>query len=228
MEKGSLAALLGGLLFPRRCPYCGRVQGFAAACSCAPQLPGCLLTAAQASLQDGSRSLFWLDGGSACYSYTGPVRSGIQRMKFGGLWVLAEGYGQQMAARVQPQAAGFDALVPVPSTRASVRSRGYDLPLLLARAAAGRLAIPVWGDILVKEHATPAQHRLPLARRRSNLNGAFGLRGAGRLQGKRLLLCDDVCTSGATLEECARVLKGGGAAQVYGLVIAKTPRGEKG
>ena len=114
----------------------------------------------------------------------------------------------------------------LPSTRKERRRRGYDVPLLLARALSEALAIPLWDDILVKEFETKRQHELPLAERKGNLLGAFGLRGDAALSGRRVLLCDDVATSGATLDECAKTLKAGGAAAVWGVVFASTPRQE--
>lgn len=89
----------------------------------------------------------------------------------------------------------FEGVVPVPSTRKERRRRGYDVPLLLARALSEALAIPLWDDILVKEFETKRQHELPLAERKGNLLGAFGLRGDAALSGRRVLLCDDVATS---------------------------------
>lgn len=222
------AAVLKNLLFPRRCPYCGQVVGFAPACACAPRVEACRLCGPSALLDGEGRKLAFLDGGAACYAYTGPIREGIRRLKFASASGLTAPYGHEMAAKLTALLPNerFDGVVPVPSTEKERRRRGYDVPLLLARALSEALAIPLWDDILVKEFETKRQHELPLAERKGNLLGAFGLRGDAALSGRRVLLCDDVATSGATLDECAKMLKAGGAAAVWGVVFASTPRQE--
>ncbi len=214
-------ALIRALLFPKRCVYCGKVVGFAPSCRCAPQRQRCRLDGTEAMLVGAVPGLA---GGVACYRYEDPVRRGIHRLKFGGARQFASFYGEEMADKLQKTLPGLcpDAVIPIPSTRKERRERGYDIPHLLAQRIAGRLAIPLWDDILVKERETMRQHDLPLAERRGNLVGAFGIRDADRLRGKTVLLCDDVTTSGATLTQAAKTLKAGGAAQVWAVVFART------
>lgn len=224
MEKASAA--LKNLFFPRRCPYCGQVMGFAPGCECAPRVEECRLFGPSALLDGEGRRLAFLDGGAACYTYAGPIRQGVRRLKFEGACGLAAVYGREMAALAAQLEPGgpFDGVIPVPSTKKERRRRGYDVPLLLARALSGALAIPLWDDILIKEFETRRQHELPLAERKANLLGAFGLRDIAAVQGRRVLLCDDVATSGATLDECAKMLRAAGAASVWAVVFAATPR----
>ena len=86
------------------------------------------------------------------------------------------------------------------------------------------LAIPVCGDILRKDYETARQHELPLSQRKVNLLGAFSVVTSEKMQGARVLLCDDILTTGATLEECAKMLQIGGAKTVCGMVFAATPK----
>ena len=98
--------------------------------------------------------------------------------------------------------------------------RGYDHASLLARALARRLDLPL-GDELIRLRHTPAQVGLPRTRRLENVRGAFGLRRGGDLSGARILLVDDVTTSGATASEAARTLLDAGALSVDLAVLAK-------
>jgi ComF family protein len=121
-------------------------------------------------------------------------------------------------------AAGFDALIPVPVHRARRRERGYNQ----AEVIAGHLEIlwsrPVWPKALVRRRATRSQTRLSKGERGHNLEGAFAAPD-GRVRGKRLLLIDDVFTTGATTEACALALLRAGAAEVAVFALAKVEPG---
>lgn len=213
-------SLIRALLFPKRCIYCGEVIGFAPRCRCEMQRRRCRLEGEAALLRG---VIPRLAGGVACYRYVDPVRRGIHRLKFGGASQFAACYGEEMAAKLREELPDLrpDAVIPIPSTRKERAERGYDIPHLMAQQIARHLAIPIWDDILIKESETQRQHDLSLKERKSNLTGAFGLCNAERLQGRIVLLCDDVATSGATLEEAAKVLRAGGAAEVWGVVFAR-------
>ena len=114
-----------------------------------------------------------------------------------------------------------DALVPVPSGRGERRSRGYDVPLMLARALGRELGLPVM-QALCKIRETPRQMALSGGERRKNLKNAFSARPDALLEGKRILLVDDVLTTGSTLNECAKALRAAGAAECRGVCAAAT------
>ena len=221
------ATFAKNLFFPKRCPYCGAVQGFAPVCDCADALERIRLIGWIARADAGGRGLKYLKGIIGCYRYRNPIRRGIHRMKFSGAKGAAEFFGEEMAQQVARVLPGirFDAVIPVPSTRREIRERGYDVPLLMARRIAASLEIPLWDDILKKSRETRRQHTLSLEERRENLKGAFAVQNPDRLRRSRVLLCDDISTSGSTLEECAKPLKRAGAAEVWGIVLACTPRG---
>ena len=223
----SFGALVKNILFPKRCIYCGRVQGFAPVCVCADSLERCRLIGHAVRADADGRLLRFLKGIVGCYWYRDPIRRGIHRMKFAGAKGSAIFFGQEMAQTVRRALPGvrFDAVVPVPSTRRELRERGYDVPLLMAREIASALEIPLWNDILIKSGETRRQHTLSKEERRENLKNVFAVQDAQRLRRRRILLCDDVSTTGTTLEECARPLKRAGAAEVWGVVLACTPRG---
>lgn len=113
----------------------------------------------------------------------------------------------------------FDAVVPVPMHRAKLRKRGYNQAELLARALARRIEVRSYPALLVKKMDREAQSTLPRARRASNVRGAFVASPA--VDGRSVLLVDDVCTTGETLRACAGVLKRAGAARICAIVVAK-------
>jgi len=114
-----------------------------------------------------------------------------------------------------------EVLVPVPLHQKRLRERGYNQSRLLAQQL-GKLAhLPVVDDCLIRQrHAPPQARTATVNERRSNVADAFSCRDL-RLEGKQVLLIDDVSTSGATLDACARALKGAGAVSVWGLVLAR-------
>ena len=129
-----------------------------------------------------------------------------------------------------PEANGFDRsgeqadlILPVPMTRKDVRNRGLDQCAALAQALSRELGIPFEKGLLVKVRQTGKQHDLSAEERMRNLESAFAVRVPERLAGKRVILLDDVCTTGSTLRECGRLLKRMGAVRVVALTAARTP-----
>jgi len=114
-----------------------------------------------------------------------------------------------------------DVLVPVPLHTARLRERGYNQAALLAREMSRRVGLAVDEQTLVRQRATAPQVELDAAQRRENVRDAFHCSGNG-LAGKRVLLIDDVCTTGATLEACAIALYDEGEARgVQALTLAR-------
>lgn len=111
------------------------------------------------------------------------------------------------------------ALVPIPLHRHRLMERGYNQTELLCTAFSRKISIPVKKNLLIKRKKTDAQAGLDRSKRLVNIKGAFSCPGRFP-KGARLLLVDDVCTTGSTLNECAQVLKKAGATHVYGFVIA--------
>ena len=137
---------------------------------------------------------------------------------------LANALGQWMRRAGDEILAGADLLVPVPLHWTRLVSRRYNQAGLLAHAIHAAGGPPVAPDWLVRRRRTPSQGRLgPLARAR-NVRGAFALRPGRSVRGKRLVIIDDVLTTGATAEECARVLRRAGADFVGVLTVARALR----
>jgi len=156
-----------------------------------------------------------------CYgSYEGALRELIHLYKYGRVQTLAKPLGDLLAAAL-PREERFDAVTAVPLHWRRQWQRGFNQSELLARIVAARYGIGVV-RALRRVRSTKAQAGLSNTRRRENVAGAFECRrGARALQGKRILLIDDVMTTGSTAASCARVLKSAGAAKVSLLTVAR-------
>lgn len=214
------------LLFPPKCPFCQKVQDAPGMCpACETSLPWI----------DEAHSLRTLRGGLLCAAplwYEDSVREAVRRFKFHGGVSAAGPLGELIAqAAAERLSGGFDTVTWVPVSAKRLRQRGYDQSLLLTENACR-----LWGvepeRLLRKVRDNPAQSSLDSAEDRwRNTQGVY--EAAGEPAGKRILLIDDVCSTGSTLVSAARTLLEAGAAGVV-CAAAATPRpegengGEKG
>ncbi len=214
----NLKTFLLDLLFPPKCTFCENLLERSGRLTC----PDC------------QRTLPWLEGEAAetrvefaarCVSplrYQDSVRKSVQRFKFSGRRWYAKTYGTLLSQCVQDHLAGeYDLITWVPVSAKRRRERGYDQSQLLAKELGERLALePV--ELLQKPRDNPAQSGLKdAAQRRANVLGAYTAPWPGRLAGKRVLLVDDVVTTGETLSECARTLRMAGAENVVCVTLAR-------
>jgi len=153
--------------------------------------------------------------------YAGGWREAIHRFKFGGRLALDRALAEVMAQALPP-AGEWELLLPVPQHPRRLRERLIHPSLLLARCLGRRLQLPVIPDLLLREAFVRPQQGLPAAARRQNVAGSF--RAQAAVAGRRVLLVDDVMTTGATLAECSRSLLTAGAARVEALVAARASR----
>jgi ComF family protein len=164
-----------------------------------------------------------LDGLLAYAFHGGPLREAIQQFKYEDLRALAVPLGELMAdgwiGLSSPQKAA-DVIVPVPLHATRQRERGYNQASLLARQLSARLHVPVVEDVLIRTRATAPQVELSAQERRINVRDAFRCVDAD-LRGKRVLLIDDVCTTGSTLEAACAALRAGGATHVWAYTLAR-------
>jgi ComF family protein len=115
-----------------------------------------------------------------------------------------------------------DLVVPVPLHKERLRERGYNQSALLFKEWSEQKGFCWCEDILIRQKATKPQWQLRLKERRHNIKGAFRVTRPEAVSGKRIILVDDIFTSGLTMEECAKVLKKAGAVKVAGLVLASS------
>lgn len=222
MVKPKFWERVGFLLWPSSCICCGRpVAGDCYLCAaCSDKLKDC----EQRKVRRFSYNKREVKVCSV-YSYKGSAAAAIKRFKFGGSSVAARPLGVVLAERVsrlrQPP---FDVVCAVPMTARAVRERGYNQAELLARHAASVLRLP-YCDGLTKIRETAEQHKLMGSDRKNNVKGAFAA-DAKVISGKRVLLIDDVVTTGATLSECTVTLYRAGAAAVFGAAVASAQKSE--
>jgi len=158
----------------------------------------------------------------AAFVHEGALRRALQRLKYGGASRLAAPLAQEALPALVDLLAlvpGAAVLVPVPLHPVRCRQRGYNQAALLAGALGARAGVPV-ADLLRRTRETARQHGLSRAARLHNLRGAFD---AQRATPPRVtaVLVDDILTTAATLEACAEVLRGRGAARVLGFAVAR-------
>ncbi len=210
------------LLFPPRCVFCGDILTGGAEEVC----PKCRKEARflQGKERHGKGEFF--DDCVSVLKYRGCVRRGLLDFKFRRRQSYRHTYGRWMAELAREEYEGeLDVVTWVPLSRRSLRKRRYDQCRLLAETVAARLGLPV-ERLLRKVRETEVQSGLREdAERRANVLGAYA--AAGNVAGRRILLVDDVVTSGATLAECARALLTAGAEAVLCVTLCKARDQEK-
>lgn len=161
---------------------------------------------------DGVRSVFKLEG---------VVREGVHHLKYRGVTSLAGPFASHMGSYLAANPLPVDAIIPVPLHPRRLKERGYNQSALLARAVAQKRGLEFLESALTRVKDTPAQVRSASAEeRRRNVQGAFQVRG-DRVRGLKVLVIDDVCTTGSTLEACSAALRAAGARSVWGLTLAR-------
>lgn len=214
---------------PQSCLGCGR-EGELICPVCSRLLPPLtpplcrrcgLPQAPDQACPDCSRHELSIDGIRSAFRFEGLVRHAIHQFKYQNLRSLARPLARFLAEHLTQNPLGADALVPVPLHPQRLRQRGYNQSALLARELGSLTGLRVVSGSLRRRLNTPPQARTASAEERlKNMAGAFVCSRDGLL-GQRVLLIDDVATSGATLDGCARTLKQAGAASVWGLTFAR-------
>jgi len=155
--------------------------------------------------------------------YGGPLRAAIHAFKYRGKTALVRPLGQFMGevGRRHLQLSEVDGLIPIPLHSTRLQERGFNQAGLLARELGRQWGIPVWTNLVGRVVPTVPQSELSEAERRRNVRGAFALTRSAGVEGCRLLLIDDILTTGSTTAECARALRMGGAETVGVFTLAR-------
>jgi ComF family protein len=155
--------------------------------------------------------------------YNGTAKRAIQQFKYNAFLSLADDFCEYLNACVKTHYSDvvIDAVVPVPLHGKRQRERSFNQSEVLGRRLAQRLRTPFHGGCLIRCKYTGSQTELNARQRRANVKGAFRVRRKERVQERSILLVDDVMTTGATTNECARVLKGAGAVEVNVVTVGR-------
>jgi ComF family protein len=154
-------------------------------------------------------------------SYEGNVKDAIHRLKYRNQLTLAEPLGELLVKTVTASDNHFvpDRIIPVPLHIKRLRQRGFNQALEIARPIARRMKVPVDTTLLQRVRETPHQQGLSATERRSNLRDAFSV--TTKVPASKILLVDDVMTTGETVRECSRTLKAGGAIELQVAVVGR-------
>lgn len=220
------------VLFPPKCITCGSKNGwFCEKClNAIPLTPqsvckkcGNILAAQQACHQCQLYPLNHIDGIYSFAPFEGHlIRPAIHGLKYKGYKVLAGPLGQLLIRAYHRYDITADVIIPVPLHQSRFKERGYNQSAALAKELSRILDIPLSTQILSRTRKTEVQARLTGKERRQNVYQAFVCHNSNSLQGRTILLIDDVCTTGFTMDACAAALKEGGAMCVWGLTVAKS------
>lgn len=227
--------VIAALVYPRRCPFCERVLGTLVQCPHCQQQLACHKRVVP-RLPAGDHCLDYLSGATSVYQYDGCVRGCILRMKNAGRVWYARELGVLMASTLLgctfrqrrgiiiqesgPVLRSWDLVIPVPGDD---RTRGYNLPAHLAIPIAQSLDLPLLPCGLCKTRPTQKQEGKTAQQRMENVRNAYGVPQPQQVEGKRVLLVDDVITTGATVSNCGKALRKAGAMDVFAVTLAATP-----
>lgn len=226
--------ICGGLLVDsRRVPICLKcLDSFERLPSIVCEICGCPLSGLQ--LKEGQPRLcaacqdktYGFDCARAFAIYQGPLVRAILLLKFEQIEPLGFWFAERLSELVEGNSDRFaaDLVVPVPLHRQRERERGYNQSALISRPLAKCLRLPHRTLLLMRTKARPDKRILTLEERWDSVRGAFATRPGSRVDNLRVLLVDDVLTTGATLDACARALREAGAKSVVGLTVARAIR----
>lgn len=215
------------LFFPPRCVICRNAnpEWFCPACRsqmtriAPPICSRCGRPLHRPTCPYCDKSPLRIDGIRAVAFFDGNLRAAIHEFKYARRPQLAGALAWIMADYIEASALPADVLAPVPLHPDRERSRGYNQAQLLAKALSATTGLSMMMDGLWRIRPTRTQTDLDSTERRANVAGAF--QADARVAGRRVLLIDDVCTTGATLDACGAALKEGGAKSVWGLALAR-------
>ena len=190
-------------IVPPICPKCGRPQPSGILC------PDCVSWSAS------------IDGIRSPYKFDGVIREAVHQLKYGNLRALSPTLADFIYEYLTINPLPVDVIVPVPLHAKRLRERGYNQSGLLAGDLSKLTGLPAVENSLVRQRNTVPQAKTAnVNQRHKNITGAFLCRN-DELKGKRVLLIDDVSTSGSTLDACAQAMKAAGATSVWGLTVAR-------
>ncbi len=218
------------VLFPYRCACCGEVLNSEGPCEeCSSALSEQVITGKvckycglEKKYCECKKYHYLFEGVAAPFYNRGMAQDGVYRLKFSYAPYVAEFFGRKMAEtfKLRFSKEHIDAVCIVPTKREDASKRDYDYVALLAKHCAKELKLSLKVNLLKKVRKTERQHELSHDKRQANVKGAY--KATKRLDGKIILLIDDIKTTGYTLNECSKQLRMAGAEKVYCLTALQT------
>ncbi len=227
---------VSGIFFPSACIVCGKATANAEICpQCVHEFnvikaPFCIKCGKPFTSDTGishicydcikDKNKFVMS--RAAFEYNGAAAKLIQRFKFGDRVNLSSFFSDELIKlyKTHFSAEGINAILPVPLSIRRLKHRSYNQTQLLAAVLSKKLSLPIYSQVLEKVKETPPQSRLSAEKRHENVKDAYRVTDRVSLKGKRVLLIDDVITTGATVNACTGVLRHAGIKQVYVMAIA--------
>lgn len=205
------------LIFPTRCPVCSEVIF--------PNEDFCEKCRGEIAPYTAQNSISGADSFTAAFEYNGKISPAIILLKQGvkGNAVYALGNALAKSLENSDISQKIDIIIPVPLYKSDKSQRGFNQAELIAKEVGRRLKIDVSADAVDKIRKTKAQKTLTKKERILNLKDAFEVKFPEKIKGKRILLIDDVCTTGSTLSNITKLLRNNGAAEIHCAVCCKTP-----
>ena len=205
------------LLFPPKCVLCQKLLGKGQDDLC----PVCRQSTREFSY--AKKNISFIAGWTALWYYEGNVRESLKRFKFADRRSYAVSYGKLLAMQLmKDEMTDFDILTWIPISEKRLRKRGYDQVQLLANAVGQELNVSPTSTLIKKRHNVAQSTLANAASRRANVLGVYAVTDPSLIRAKRILLLDDIITTGATASECARTLMTAGAKEVIFAAVAAT------
>ena len=218
----SILDKISRFFFPRRCVFCGSLSVDGEPCDeCLWAAKECEIVGETCSKCgkaknkcECNKTNYLFSGVAAVYYNIGVAKDGVYGIKMSHRAFAAKYFGEKMADSFKDKFSVVpDVVCSVPGDRKTLRQGGYNHAVLFAKAVAKKLSLPYASKILKKIKNNKPQHTLDAAARRRNVKGVYA--ATTRLDGKTVLLVDDIKTTGSTLNECAKQLRLMGAKEVY-------------
>lgn len=210
------------MIYPPKCIFCRKLLNHDAVLhicnTCYVKLP----FMENPMLRSWQEEDHYCDGALSVFEYTGMVKESLIRFKFYNKPAYYKTYARLIADRLGKVAdiGSFDMVMSVPLHKHKEFARGYNQAYLISRALGTIIRLKECSRVLRRERFTEAQSLLDRHKRNQNVKGAFAVALPRKVKGKSVLLVDDILTTGATIEECSRVLKQAGAVKVLAVVVA--------
>lgn len=219
-----------GIFFPARCPMCGKPTGYGKDLihkECREKLP--YITGAKCLkcgkgvenseieyCYDCTRTKHVYDKGRGLYNHNGQTKKSLYDFKYKNKREYARAYGEELANNMKYEILSWnaDVIMPVPLHKSKLRQRGYNQAELIAKELSRRVDIPMDNKLLKRSRRTKAQKELNDSDRKKNVKNAFIVDG-NIVKYKKVILVDDIYTTGSTIDSCARALKEKGVEKVY-------------